>query len=952
MILDYNFNRFTRNFSISYINEQGNKEVLNFPNQNKFKTFYYTPTGRYTAWNGAKCDVMYTDKPSKFDIKRFIRELPKEYADRLEGRTNPRLYTFDIENTFVKGDEPDPVGAKNPITTISVVSPEMNSIVLGTIKLTPQQIKEVEQNVSAYIDTIDYFKTLHLPKPSFRYLYFEQEHDMLEYFMKNIVAKVPILAGWNSIGYDWLYITNRIKNFFPDISVKDASCVGCTESDTYITMKNDKINYQKPVHTLVLDLMEIIEHKDMAVLPIKESMSLNYIASETIGVQKVDYEGDLMDLLNNEPARYVYYNAIDSVLVQLINYRFRVLDIIYSHSLYCRERIGKCFGMIALTESLVFNDFYENDLQIVNEDFDRENGWLVGAYVKEPMPGRWDFVTCNDFASLYPSTIITCNLSFENFIGGYYDEAELEHYRNPQYIIVCGAVYENEGTAAKPKIGKLVKYCLDEKRLKKYREDKNYFVSVNGNVYRNDKDYAFKRIQTKLKSTRNISKYLSKKMDATVVLDIEHIQEGKTEAHMHTYEDDVKKELELLGFPMESGNDIAKYDINELKRVVKIDIDYLVCKEQSIKALMNSMYGGSSRPEFYWFNLALANDITGEARTVIHLMEKHFTTFWNEEWGKMQEYHKRWNIEVDTEKIPEIISNSPANSLVSIIYGDTDSLYISYDPLLHTIKGFETLSDREKLDIILKINLDFLNEHNFDYIKEYYAKRHADSVHNFELETVNKRGCWLNVKKRYAQVLMWKDGKIFDEDEYKVKTKGLELIKASIPTLARKHLTRLMKTLIISDSDMLVQELNFMLMQCKEEFMTAHPDDISGNLSVKNYAKYVIDDHGETLVTATGAPFNVKALAYHNWLIHKNGLKEEPIYGGKMKWYITNKDKKFGNTNFAYQAKKYPRWADKLAPIDRVAMFKLFVVEPFNRVLSAIGLPELGVDGYIQLSLF
>ena len=44
------------------------------------------------------------------------------------------------------------------------------------------------------------------------------------YFLKNIVAKVPVLAGWNSMLFDWQYVQNRIKGYYPDINLSNASC--------------------------------------------------------------------------------------------------------------------------------------------------------------------------------------------------------------------------------------------------------------------------------------------------------------------------------------------------------------------------------------------------------------------------------------------------------------------------------------------------------------------------------------------------------------------------------------------------------------------------------------------------------------------------------------------------------------------------------------------------------
>ena len=80
--------------------------------------------------------------------------------------------------------------------------------------------------------------------------------------------------------------------------------------------------------------------------------------------------------------------------------------------------------------------------------------------------------------------------------------------------------------------------------------------------------------------------------------------------------------------------------------------------------------------------------------------------------------------------------------MITTVYGDTDSLYISYKDLIDTIEGSEKMTLDEKLKIILKINLDFLDKHNEDHLREYFLSRHAREntagLEAFELETVNK----------------------------------------------------------------------------------------------------------------------------------------------------------------------------------------------------------------------
>jgi DNA polymerase elongation subunit (family B) len=492
---------------------------------------------------------------------------------------------------------------------------------------------------------------------------------MLEYFLKEIVAKVPVLAGWNSIMFDWQYIQNRLRGYYPDLSITNSSFNKTMSYKNYTDMKGEKVGLQMPCHTLILDMMDVIGNFDIVVMPIKESLSLDYIASESIGMNKIKYDGDLQKLYDEDYSTYVFYNAIDSILVQLIDKRFKTLQNIYTQALYCKEKIGSCFSKIALTEALFFNFFYEKGIKIIpNRQEDVHRGTLVGAYVRTPTPGKHDFVCCNDFASLYPSSIITCNMSIENFVCTCWDENELRKYRNDhKYIVVGGTIYKNKGTIAKPELGEFYKKCFLEDELDKYRANKNYFVSVNGTVYKNDKDYAFKIIQSTLKSNRNVGKYLAKQLEALVMTDAEHIKNGHNVCSQ-TYPDNLVKAMLDINYNVKSTSDLFTL-INENKldqfiRDLKKEIEYDTSFEQAMKLLGNSMYGGSSHVAFFWFDMNLANDITGEARNIIHKMEEHIPAYMEEQWPKMKEFHEKHDIKI----------KKNASGFLNICYGDTDSV--------------------------------------------------------------------------------------------------------------------------------------------------------------------------------------------------------------------------------------------------------------------------------------
>ena len=989
MILDIVHRKDERILEISYIKENGQKDIIKF-NANRMKTYKYDANGAFKNWNGARCSEAWTSNPSKFDIKMFISELEPKYRNILLGKTFPKMYAWDIETDTPEDVEPDGNQPHFPITTISICNTDLDTIVLGWKPLSESEQKWVADEYDKYIDNVSFIKTLGLKKkPRIQYMKFDNEEKMLRYFLEVIVANVAVFAGWNCMNYDWTYIVNRIKIYFPFLSISMSSKTNHTHTERFNDRFTDlSYNLPMPDHTWIVDMMDVIA-TDYVVMPEKEALNIDYIAHETMGINKLEYTeyGSLENLLRKDYPRYVLYNGVDSLLVQLIDKYFKTMLTLYMLGQYCEMKLSATTSKIAMTEAVVFRDFNNHNLKVVWEERNPVRGRLLGAYVKNPVKGLHRFCCCNDFASLYPSTIVTCNLSFENFIGHFWDEAELAKYSSDKNYILFGPnVYKNlKPDAKQPEIGPKIGTFLDEKALKEYRAHPDrYFVTVNGSVYDNTKDSSFRRIQGVLKKDRNVSKYLSKDLDAHVMSDLEHLMQGRTIEH-RDYKDNEIQALAEIGFEnIKSSDDLVTYKErwDELKTKLSFEIVFHTAKEQSMKILGNSMYGGSSHISFYWYNMDLANDITGEARNLTLMMEKHLSSFWKENWVNMTDWHKKWGIEVDPEKAKKLLgcNETVIGSKTGVhekgdllVYGDTDSLYSSYDPLLQTIKGYENMSDKELLDIVLKINLEFLDNHNNEYITEYYTKRGGKSIHAFELETVSLAGIWLDKKKNYAQILLWKDGKFFDMDNLKLKAKGLEVIKGAWPKYAKKLLhDYIMYLFTLKNDGYIAQKINIMVQETKQSFMDAPIDSICGSVKVNKYGSNVGHITGKgnkatferanaqesvlDLQCKSQAGRGVKGAYNYNRIKAKYNIPGDTIRNGKVKWYFYRNgiqpNKSRSNITDCYdvmcfEALNYPEWLEKYAPIDRRRMFQTQVIDPMNRIMHAIGEPLLTIDGQL-----
>lgn len=1075
MILDTFYNKYSKKYTISYIDEDtGEKKVyeytnvLSFPSYRENLNLKITP-GCLKNWNGNPVElVMEKEGDSRFNQRNFwFYEIPDHHLNHLLQTKTPRVYSFDIEVEVDEKEFPEPSMAKFPILTISMVTPELNTIVLGTRKLQEGTETSIKDKINDYISQSEYYKkTLMSDFPAgslgFEYKYFETEEEMLKYFLK-WVSSVPIIAGWNSILFDWQYIQNRITNYYPDLKLSTSSCVYSLEQKRYQDMRGDYVYLKIPAHTLILDMMDIVGNYDLAVMPQKENLSLDYISSESpVKLGKIKYDGNIQDLYETDYPKYVFYNAVDSILVQLIDKCFRTLNNIYSQAHYATCPVKEAFSKIALTEAMFWNYFNKigpggsiepgidratfksskyNNIKVATfqkgyKGVDINTEKLIGAYVKTPVPGIWHWVACCDFASLYPSTIITCNLSIENLIGklkpgtfsisknlsngkgsgSLVDADDLGNKNNYKYTykhwkkdneewLKAVAHKSVPGTLWYDSIIEIIRLFKEQVfEVERSENEKGitftsieeysnkatfiltkhkYFVSVNGCIYKNDKNYAFKIIEKELKINRGKGKYLKQHLDAQVLVD----------TYTGDFATDVKKEIDkfiseiykgsipeitnntnLLSFLQK--NQLEDAFMNKLINAVV----YYTSFEQACKLLGNSMYGGSSHTAFFWFNMNVANDITGEARNLIHLMEDFVPRAIRNNPNEVRKAYLKAGVEI-SDKSMDMYHIDTETVIKS---GDTDSLYLSHSQVVTAFPESRNLTYHQKAVITVSLHKDFLDGANNQFMSDYYTSRGVDSIHEFELETIASTGFWLDVKKRYAQSISWKDGKFFKEEDQPIKSKGLEIIKASYPPLARTLLKGYFKEILQSPDGKYADKMElhaglfkltneYKNIWCSKGDTVETIDEICPTSSVNGYFNYVLNDVPDENDNGTKypefalkTPAHVKGLAYYNWFRQgylnsgKYTIKEsgDPVYGGKCRVYLTKQTKYLPkHTPFAYIPKACPQWAlgkDSPVPIDKVRMFEKCVIDPINRILVPIGMPKLSAydNEGVQLSLF
>lgn len=314
--------------------------------------------------------------------------------------------------------------------------------------------------------------------------------------------------------------------------------------------------------------------------------------------------------------------------------------------------------------------------------------------------------------------------------------------------------------------------------------------------------------------------------------------------------------------------------------------------QNSIKTILNAFYGATSVPYSRYHNLDISTAITSCGRRSVQ---------------KAMEY--------TTERFGDIV-----------LYGDTDSLYCHFEPVILKKMKSEIWKDidREKKVEIIKL---FLNQYenliNGDIFEKVQKGYYNSNVEDFQIRFVPERICdtaLFIMKKKYA---LYHDGK--------VKVKGLEIVRSDTPSAIKEKLKEIMDMILKGAPD---EEISDKINSHRTELESVAPEEIASNIGVNNVDKYTNDDGNHT----KGSPMAVKAVIYTNKLIERFKIDHPPLEQGlKTKVAYVKKNK------YEYDTIAFYRWKQDFnkigISIDYNEMIKKYydnkietLLEPMNKV--------------------
>ena len=393
-----------------------------------------------TNYDGKSVKRVPGRKFNDLNLHEFLQiRAPQKYLDLIHTMNKPNFFSVDIETEITDDANPDAETAPNRILSISITAPNMATVILSLREVNMDNVmKIVRENMGDYAKRYA-FDTKHIV--------FENEKSMLEWFIFNMREIFHVIGGWYFLGYDWLYIKNRCSKL--GIRVQNASPTGRLDYDGI------------PMHRMIIDYKELYEKNAPADII---SFALNEVSDFELGVGKLDYEYTLKELYEQHPDEFIAYAIIDTLLVQLIHKKTNIIDIQFNMAYYTKISSKRSGKNIALTDSLIFREFWNRGQIYGDAPKSYERMDYPGAFVKPPVKPEVDFPAGVDAKSLYPSSGITMRISPDSFAGT----------------------------------------CKD-KDIPILRKN-GFIVTHNNNVYKRDKEYLFTKIWKALRNERDIYK--------------------------------------------------------------------------------------------------------------------------------------------------------------------------------------------------------------------------------------------------------------------------------------------------------------------------------------------------------------------------------------------------------------------------------------------------------------
>jgi len=363
-------------------------------------------------------------------LRRIVCKSEKDRRTKIQDLGIDRIYEnitpyqqFLIDQYWDKNEDDgfDKFPLKNWFFDIEVYSPD---------EFPKPEDAKFPINIITVYDTLDkhyYSWGLGEYKPELdnvTYVDCKTEKDLLWNFL-NFYRKDPpdILSGWNSETFDIPYIINRLNNVFGE-DVRNMISPMNEELRTPVYARHFMGAFGREQTKYIVEGISMLDYLDIYKtfsMGQRDSYKLDSIGEyEGVG-RKVDTKNtNLATLAVKDWKTFVDYNIQDVTLLAKLDEKLQFLDLVRMLSYVGLTPFNSALGTISTVNGRAIIQARKGDNPKVIPTFIKDvtrTEKYEGAYVSEPQRGFQENIISFDANSLYPSTMITLNLSPETKFG-------------------------------------------------------------------------------------------------------------------------------------------------------------------------------------------------------------------------------------------------------------------------------------------------------------------------------------------------------------------------------------------------------------------------------------------------------------------------------------------------------------------------------------------------------
>ena len=315
-----------------------------------------------------------------------------------------RVFTIDIE-TGAENGFPNVEDADQDILAISIQDSNTNRITVFGAKQFENRMANVD------------------------YMHFDTETGLLKAFIHWWSSNYPdIITGWNVQLFDIPYILKRVERLLGEKEARLISPWGnILRRELYIKGRKQIAYDISGIATLdYLELYKKFTYTN------QESYRLDHICSVELGVKKLDHSefDTFKEFYTKNWQKFVEYNIHDVRLVDQLDDKMKLLELAITMAYDAKVNFEDVYSQVRMWDNIIYVYLAKQKIAIPPKKESSKDNKYAGAFVKEPIPGMYDWVVSFDLNSLYPHLIMQYNLSPETLLSHKHPNANVDRLLN------------------------------------------------------------------------------------------------------------------------------------------------------------------------------------------------------------------------------------------------------------------------------------------------------------------------------------------------------------------------------------------------------------------------------------------------------------------------------------------------------------------------------------------